>query len=44
MIKERLAITVKNIMKFIKEKKRICNIKPMSVAVMLAFQLETRTP
>lgn len=42
---ERLARTVKkDILKFIKEREVIKNMNPLSVAVMLAFQFESRTP
>ena len=42
---ERLARTVKkDILKFIKEREVRYNMNPLSVAVMLAFQFEPRTP
>ena len=42
---ERLARTVKKcILKFVKESEVRNNMNPLSVAVMLAFQFEPRTP
>ena len=45
LLKERLARTVKkDILKFVKESEVRNNMNPLSVAVMLAFQFEPRTP
>jgi hypothetical protein len=44
-IKERLARTVKkDVLRIVKEEVFICHMEPLSVAVMLAFQFEPRTP